>query len=308
MPKLPDATALGERPIARSTVGYRAPADVTAVGTAVAGLGKTIQKIDEQMDEFDKLRAEDAYNQLLEKKIDLTKGEKGFLNRRGADAANNPLLKEYGGELEKYTGELAKGLSNDRQRQYFQKRANIPRLQMRQDILGHTLKERDVYAKQNYESTKNIETTNAIDQYKDPLAIAGSKKRIENAINTEARRQGWSTEFKKAEKAAVMSNLHGGIIDRMLANDEDIAAEDYYKKYKKEFIDKAKVEKLLEISSTRNQAMRLADKIVAQTKGDLRLALDKARNIKREKKRTADRKSTRLNSSHTDISRMPSSA
>jgi len=280
MPRLPSAEDFGQRPVPKSTVGYRAPADTTIIGKAVTGLGKTVEKLDEVADAYDKTRAEDAFNKLLEKKIDLTRGENGFINRRGADAANTTLLKEYGGELEKHISTIAGELSNDRQREYFNKRAGIARLQMRQDILGHVVKEQDAYAKQTYKSTLNIEATNSMDRYKDPAALAMSKTRIDAAIDAEARREGWDKKTKDYEKAAVMSTLHSGVIDRMLANDEDIAAEEYLKKHRKEFLNVADVEKKVGISSTRGKAMRKSDEIIASSHGDLKRALDKARAVK----------------------------
>ena len=289
MPKLPDATALGPRPVARSTAGYRAPADTTIVGKAVAGLGKTLENIDDKLDEYDKMRAEDAYNKLIKKKIDLTRGENGFMSRRGTDAANGKLLEEYGGGLDKFANTLSSELANDRQRKYLQKRASIAKLQMRNDVLGHVMTENNALASQTFKSTLNIELTNAVDSYQDPMSVAVSKKRMDVAINDEARRLGWSAQEKKDQKALTYSAMHSGIIDRMLVGDNDIQAEEYFKKNQKEFTKKDKISVLakLDISSTRGKAMRAADKIVAQTRGDLKQALLKARDIKRPKVREA---------------------
>lgn len=292
MPKLPDYTALGERPSIRpqgGVAGYRAVSgQETAVGEALAGFGETATKLlVEQQDRENKLRAEDAYNKLLEARMQLTTGENGFANVKSGDAVSRPLMKEYGELFSKQNDEIAETLGTAAQKQMFRKRSEIAKLQFQQDLLNHVTREKDNYAKTVYLGTLETETGNAILRFNDNPAIRTSIVRIDNAIEEEAGRMGLPPEWVKAEKLNRESAIHGGVIERMLANDEDLSAASYYERNKNNVSGKdvVSIEKMIEVGSIRGKSIRKADELIATSKGDLGRALEAAKRISNPKVR-----------------------
>ena len=69
-------------------------------------------------------------------------------------------------------------------------------------------------------------------------------------------------------------------------------------------------DKLPQVAKTAGSLMGKAQRFVSQVKNDIdkEVELSELKKIQEDAKKMADRKSTRLNSSHTDSSRMPSSA
>jgi len=290
MPKIPTAEAFGQQPVPGDTGFIAAPSmpqtsGTDALASALSVAGERFQRI---QDQNDKIAAEHAYNKLIEKQQDLTVGQDGFVHKQGADALNQPLMKDYTGLLQKSKDEISSTLQNDQQRQMFNERADIAGLQFRQDILNHVVKEQDAFATQTFKNTIQLETDNAANRYRDPNAIKMSMMRIENAINMESDRQGWSKDTKDTALLQAKSGAYRGIIERMLANGQDMTARGFYDQTKKEnkknpaftAKDTIAIEQALHVGTVKGDSQRKADELVSKHQDDLKSALDEARTIK----------------------------
>lgn len=297
MPRLPDITSLGERPVPRTSLGRTSYQPTSgkegAVGQALTGVSNVLQQISADIERenlrADTLRAEDAFNQLRAKQMELTRGEDGFANKRGGDAVNTDIVGEYGKRFDAATNEIAETLTNDRQKALLRKRADIAGLEYRQDMLNHVTREKDAYAKQTFQGIIDTETSNAIERYKDPNGTALSLERINAAITSEAQRTGAAPELVQAMRRDMSSRVLRGIIERHLANDDDLSATAKYEKIKGALNseDTIAVERALEVGSTRGQAQRNADRIMEKHGNEFGIAVEEAKKIKNPKVREA---------------------
>lgn len=241
MPRLPSAADLGERPDVRPAGGvasYQATSGKeTAPGLAMAKAGGVVSGVG---DDFFKLvkeeerrvnttRAEEAFNKLRERQLDLTIGEQnGFVNKRGGDAINKPLLKDYSDRLESISKEIEGELSTDEQKELFRRRAGVSTLQFREDLMRHIAREGDVHARQAYEGGVSVELRTATARWQDPAAVALSLERIRGLVDQEASRGGWAPEAKEAELLKRTSAVHSSVIGQALATDNYVFAQKWY--------------------------------------------------------------------------------
>lgn len=246
MPRLPSAADLGERPDVRPSGGiasYQATSGKeTAPGLAMAKAGGVVSGVG---DDFFKLvkeeerrvnttRAEEAFNGLRQRQLDLTIGEGGFIHRKGGDAINQPLLKDYSDRLSTISKEIEGQLANDEQRELFRRRAGVSTLQFQEDLMRHIAREGDVHARQAYEGGVNVELRTATARWQDPNAVALSLERINGLVEQEAARAGWAPEAKEAELLKRTSAVHSSVIHQALATDQYVFAQKWYEANKEE--------------------------------------------------------------------------
>jgi hypothetical protein len=243
MPRLPSAADLGERPDVRAPSGvasYSLPNE-TGAGTGLAQAGKVISGIGDEFfglvkkeeDRVNRTRAEEAFNKLRESQLDLTIGQdNGFLNKHGADAIDQPLLKDYSDRLDSLSKQIEGTLGNDQQRDYYRQRAAISSLQFKEDLLKHIHTEGDTYAKQVYDGGVSVEVRNATARWQDPEAVNLSIERINGLIDQQADRNGWSPEMKEAERLKRTSQVHSAVIGQAIATNNYDFAQKWYEENK----------------------------------------------------------------------------
>ena len=242
MPRLPDVTELGGRPVPRTTGGiasYRPTHGAeTAPGEALAGLGRTISGIgdflEKEQQHSDKVRVEDEFNKVRNYMIDLKIGDDGFTQRKGSDAVNKPLLKDYSSRFESFVKDIESGLESDEQRKAFSARAAIAGMELKQGILSHVAQERESYDKQVYDSTINIELQNSSLSWRDPNAVALSTERIKSAVEEEADHKGWAKEVTELELTKQLSRVHLSVIDQAISAGSSDYAKLWYSHNKSE--------------------------------------------------------------------------
>jgi hypothetical protein len=247
MPRLPSATDLGERPVARPSTGvvsYQATSGaettpglaIARAGAAVAGAGDAFHRlVKEEEQRVNTTRAEEAFNELRQRQLDLTVGEKdGFVNRRGGDAINQPLLKDYTERFSGVSKEIEDKLANDDQRLLFRRRAGMAAMQFQEDLMRHISREGDVHAEQAYKGGVSVELRTATARWQDPVAVATSLERISGLVEQEADRKGWSDEMKQAEILRQTSTVHSSIIGQALATDNYVYAQKWYEANKEQ--------------------------------------------------------------------------
>lgn len=278
MAKLPDFTALGERPVPvsrgnvtpfRPTSGLEGEAER---GLAVAGneFEKTANVLLKAKEEADTLAAEDAFNKLKQKQLDLTYGKDGFLNLKGADAVNRDVPAQYGTQLVRASQELSQGLSNDYQRQLFAKRASTTQLQLQEQAFHHVAQQSDVYANQVLNGTMEVESR---------LVAAGappdvSLVRINAAIDRHAQRFGSSEQEVTAMKMKAADSIWTSKVRELIYTDP-LAAQAVFKAHEAEIgpANKPVLEHALKTAVLPVEAKRLADGLINEF-GKQRTAID----------------------------------
>lgn len=275
MAKIPDFTALGGSPTPQAVsnvipfTGHEMDqAEAThQLGQVLTGSGVEFSRIYKQEKERqDALAAEDAYNKLQNKKLDLTMGDNGFVKLEGNDVVNKPWMQDYTKKFSDSTTEIGGTLGNDRQRELFKARADVAQIQYKQDMLRHHVSASDAYAKQVFGSTIDVETKNASQRWQDPSAIDVSKTRVESAINTEAERQGWSKEMIDSARMKALSGLNVGVVQQAADNNNLDYAKGYYYTNKKDIDPKlyGKIESLLQEGDIKYQSQNASDEILSK--------------------------------------------
>ncbi len=276
MAKLPDQSSFGARPgfnVTGPRLGaYDAAASQT--GEAVVQLGRTLgqvgrdiyQMADQKKREDDKIRAEDAFNELRQKQLDLTIGEAGFTNKKGADAVNDQIFKDYQTQFEQAISTIEEKLPNIEQKQLFRSRADIASLQFKEDQIRHFTAERNNYAKEVFGNTLILEQNEAAQRWNDPSGINLSMERIKGVINAEAQRDKWSDEKRQAAIKAEEAKVHAGVIEQALAAESVDYAKSWYTQNKKAFDAgaKAKIERLIAAGERKTLAQTVSDKFLEQ--------------------------------------------
>ncbi len=237
MAKLPDFQDLGAMPTpspARGVAGYQ---PVTGLEDYKArSEGRTAQQLQEAgvavlraSEDYDKTVADDAFNKLRQKQIDLTLGDNGFARKKGADAVNRPLLKEYGGEFDNEAGNLSAGLSNPYQRKLFTQRAAVAKLELSENIARHIAHQSDVYQKDVLDGT--VETEARVAAAGGPVDV--SRARVNSAIDRFAQRSGMPEEKVTAMKMHAADQLWTAKIKATLQVDP-LAAQALYQEHETE--------------------------------------------------------------------------
>lgn len=246
--KLPTADSLGPRPVPQpgsSVASYRVDDSGEMQGRALMQLGGALQREGDQIlqiqkaeqekekNRVDTMRAEDAFTKLREKQLDLTVGPKnGFVNIKGGDAINQPLFEDYSKRFAGEVDMIASTLGNDRQRELFMQRAKVAGLQFGEDVLRHTVREGDVYAKQVFEGTEATEIRNATAHWDEPNSVALSLERVNAAVRAMAERNGWAPEIAEAKRLEVNGKIHSAIVQQALATGNYKYAQDWYEQNK----------------------------------------------------------------------------
>lgn len=252
MPRLPDATAFGNRPTPNPQLGAVSIGDGDP-SALMAGPAQTLKeaqgaygmadlaladrkefeaKAKVEQEKTDRMQAEDAYNKLQQRRIDLTVGDGGFTKVKGIDATKQPLLKDYGDKLGGYANEISQGLANDNQRALFQSRATVTRMGLGEDILRHQMAENKVAEQQTFKSTIDVETRKATVNFQNPGDVEASMVRIEDAVRTYGRNNGWSPEMIEDSRKIALGKVNDAVVDQMIAKGDLVGAQLWYISHK----------------------------------------------------------------------------
>lgn len=208
-----------------------------APGQAVARAGATMEefgnnfhlRLKHENEKADTLRAEEAFTKLRQKQLDLTTGEGGFVNQKGANAVTKPILKDYTGQFDMAVQQAGSDLQTDEQRALFTRRANVASLEFKGDILKHVVSQGSVYGKEVYDGIVNLETRNATARWDNPEAIAISLGRIDAAVKQRAESEGWPKVYADAMVLQDASKIHEAVISQALATGDYKYAQAWYK-------------------------------------------------------------------------------
>ncbi|MHB0965497.1 MAG: hypothetical protein ACYC36_03495, partial [Bellilinea sp.] len=235
MARLPTQDTLGERPIPRENGGVVSYNPVggseEAPALATASFAAKVQHAAEI--EFDKINttgAEDAWNKYRMASIELSVGEQGFSNKRGADAVTGELFKDYSGKLGLVRKQIEEALPNADMRQKFAARANATDLQFKEGLVRHYSQERRAYEKNTFDGT--VAAGNAM-VAADPLNEAAFKtaelnvhERNKNFLELNGIRDPAAIE---ASNKVLTQGLLAKRIDTLLYSDDPLQAESLLK-------------------------------------------------------------------------------
>lgn len=204
--------------------------------------------------------------------------ETGAFAQKGKAA--QPLPEQIQQEFDKVTSEIEKTLHTDRQRTAF---ANLRAqewqaldLQVRRHVFGEMQQFQAGELKSLVENSVNA----AISSASDPALVAIELEKAVSAIATNAPRLGLGPEAIEAQVRAVQSQTHVGVISKLLADENDQAAQAYFEAAKSqidgEVIDQ--VVKALDEGTLRGQAQKTADEII-RAGGTLTEQLEKTKGL-----------------------------
>lgn len=203
--------------------------------------------------------------------------------RQGQDAFSAP--DEVQTAWEEESAKIEAGLTNDTQRASFQQIKASHARELNVAVQSHVAEQRQKYSAQVTDDYIANERNAAVVNYQDPmrvqLSIDNQSAAIEDHLNQLYHGQIPEGMLDRARLAAA-SQTHLDVIDRLLANGQDRTAQQYYAQVKNQIAgtDTTKVEKALNVGSTRGESQRQADKILAEQTLTEQEAVAKAREIK----------------------------
>lgn len=254
--------------------GGQATAQVTDAAQSL--ISDTQKLVLEEKKKADDLAVSEYWSKLNQYQNDRIYNSKdGLMTRRGKDSFG--AADEFNTGFNQYADKLdADILKNEDQRIAAKKVRDKEYLDFDNKIQTHLYKERTAYdeevTKTGIEAAKN----DAILNFQVPGKVAQSVSFQENLIREHAKRTGKGDDWVKTELAKGSSDIHSGVVERMLAQGNDQSAEAYYKANKAGFTgdDATKIEKALEIGSTLGGGQRAADAAWQKYKGDYAAAAD----------------------------------
>ena len=243
MPTVPSYDNFQASPGALPQVRMSTPTMPNVAGVPAKEIGQGLQQVGQSMsrealqaiEEANTLRAEDAYNRLRQKQIDLAYGEeRGAFRVEGANVLDRKskmsFADEYIAEFDKAGSEIAATLTNDEQRKRFNHRAQASRLEFGAQLQRHQAEQVDRWRTGVMRDTVETETRVAMKNPYDVEAIGASVERVRLAVGAEAARNGIPADEAIAK---AVGGIHAGVIATAL-NDDKL---DYARQYLKEFGD-----------------------------------------------------------------------
>jgi hypothetical protein len=212
-------------------------------GQGLIALGKSVEKGEDQIytaqkheeERINTLRAEDAFSKLRDRQLDLTYGqENGFTKLKGSDAVTKPVLTEWSKRFQDSETAIKADLTNDFQRQKFDKRAEVARLQFKEGILRHLATEGDTYSKEVFDGVVKSEEQSSVARWDSPNDIASSLARVQNAVEERSDRYGWAPDYKNIVLKEANGKIHSAVIQQAIANNQNGYAQEWYEKHKDE--------------------------------------------------------------------------
>lgn len=253
MAKLPAVSDLGRRKAPQPAGGlsqYRVDVNADAPPRAALGAADVLENAAEnierrrkqvaheariEQDRLDTTRAEQAFNELRQSQLDLTAGEaNGFMRQKGsaAVARSTPLYDDWQKKFDDSATKIGSTLINDAQRQKFNARRDVAKLQFSEELLRHTANEGAVYDKEVYEGTVATEVQNAQARWENQSDVALSIDRITNSVANRAETLKWPAEYKQATLQQELGKVHAGVIQQAIVANKTAYAEAWFNKYR----------------------------------------------------------------------------
>jgi hypothetical protein len=256
-------------------------AALNGVTQAAQGLASAGQQMYlEEKAKADDVATQEAYVALKKmKQAKLWDPKEGALARQGKDSFG--ALDEYGTSFDTEADKIEEGLSNDTQKALFRKMRQSEKLEFDGSLQKHIFQETQKFDDQTTAATIQVERDEALLNYTDPAKIQKSLTMVRAAALSNADRMGLSPELTQLKVQGEISKTHSAIVDRYLANGQDLEAKAYFDANKADITgqDAAAMEKALEAGNTLGESQRKATEIMQTNGGSLSAALEQARQI-----------------------------
>jgi len=293
---------VGDRPVPGVKLNPVAPegafgggSSATNVSNATIGTLSVIEKYQaEQRKQADELAVLDADKNLSALETRLQYDPKtGAMTKRGKDALALP--DQIKTDWDKGVEDISKNLNSDTQRLAFRKMVNARWSSLDSSVQKHVASEIRSYDDATTESYLANERDAAALNFMDPERIQMSLYTQRAALVKHAERNGLPEEWLKLKINDAQSKTHSAVIERMLTNNQDMAAKQYFEANKDQISgrDSTTLEKALEEGSLRGESQRRADEIFLNSKDNHLKALELTRSINDPKLR--DETETRVN-------------
>ncbi len=235
------------------------------------------QIFQQQKEKADDLATIEYQTKLSSKKQELFWDPKsGAFGRKGKDALG--AREEYGTQFDKYADDLEKGLGSEDQRAMAKKIRMKERLDLDGQIERHTFGEVQTFQEQTVKAGVATARNDGVLNYADPGKINNSVRLQEALIYQNA--AGKPAALVQLEIQDARSKTHSEVVNRMLANGQDLTAKAHFEKNRDMFTgeDAEHLEKALKEGSLRGESQRQSDAILART-SDMPTAMAKAKAI-----------------------------
>lgn len=215
-------------------------------------------------EDADDLAVMNAKNQLDNWRINrLYTPQTGALAQQGPNSFGLP--EQVSQEFDTVSSQIEAGL-NDRQRGKFAQHKSDVALETHAQLLRHVAGEMTTY--ENDELSKRIQngTDLAIVNAGDPRAVGVALNGVIDDIVSTAKRRGLGPEQTIAQVRAVQTDVHKGVIERLLAEGQSKNAQIYFEETKGQISATAQtqLEKALAVGHARTEAQKASDKIIAE--------------------------------------------
>jgi len=275
-----DQPQVQERALPTVRVSTDAPIEAFGGGESAAGLQRAAgQVLDgaskillEEKQKADDTATQKAYSELVNRKNDLLYNkDKGVMTRKGEAAFSAP--DEYLPQFDKHAEDISKNiLKNETQRAMFEMMKLRERTEFDGQITKHVFTESERFSEETKKATVAATMNDAILNYQVP-------GKVEQAIADQravilSKSQGKPKELVDLEIAEAAGQTHAGVVARMLANGQDMAAHAYYYGDEKKGIKGKKdevpgtiavqLEKQLEDGTLRGESQRVTDSLIAK--------------------------------------------
>lgn len=186
----------------------------------------------------------------------------GALTVRGKDA--QPLPEAVGGEFEKYADDVANTLKTPEQKEAFAKLRARQGTELDLQLRRHTYGEMQNFYADELKGMVTNATQTAIANAGEPRVVGDNLNAVTDAITKGAKRLGMGPEETKGALDSARTQIHVGVVHRLLAEGKDKAAATYYAGVKDQVVSgeaRAQLEAQLETASTQGDGLRSSEEL-----------------------------------------------
>ncbi len=150
----------------------------------------------------------------------------GAMNQKGQNAFG--LVERSREDYDKYVSDLEKQATNSDQKEMLSYFKEKHWEDLSQTLQRHEMVESEKYQTEVYNTSLAAVQSDAIYNYQNPGKVKASIEDQKALIYSYAQDNGKDEEWAKLHNQAQASQLHVGVINRMLSTDQDLAAKKYY--------------------------------------------------------------------------------
>lgn len=238
-----------------------------------------ISYIEEEKRKADDIATTEAYTKAITAKNNLLNDpNSGLVTIKGKNAIG--ASEKYQNMFNEQMDAIEKTLTNSSQKEVFSKIRMKHAADFNNDLQKHVYYQTQEYDNETTKAAIEAAKNDAILNYQNKDAIINSKTVQIAAIEAYGERNGVPKEAIELQKKEAISQIHDGILERMINNNEDLLAKAYFEEAKKEMLSDTitKYEKLVTAASSRAEAQNHEDTIINMGKS-YSDSLEEARKI-----------------------------